>query len=467
LRPRTLLILGLAVVSLGAFIWFFERELPSTKERREREKRILPVNPDEVTAIRIEKGQQRVLLVRREAEGSAATEARAEWRMAEPLSDRADGEEVDSLLSTLTELQKERDLENISRSDVGLDPPRATVKLSSEGREWVLEIGGDIPASRNVVVAVNGIGGSVTEGSFWDDLDREPGDWRSRRVFLAEEDEIERVSVSRPETGLLLVRVGKSFRIESPFKDDADADLVSDLVSGLAQLEIETFLDQTDDKSVLGLDPAAYEVEIGLEGRKEPFALRLGVTADHEKASEMEPEPEELRYGEAEGRVFTARTELAGILGAEAARWRSPAWTGLEVFELDTVRVTEGDSEMVLERVEGDWQRDGEKIRYSVVSDFLFAVTGAEADEVVDRVGSDHLESATGSVLLEVQLTTADAEETLLLHTTASGGFVAERSGRGSLLILTAESVEKLLAKVEQLREEAPLSEEADPDGAA
>jgi hypothetical protein len=334
------------------------------------------------------------------------------------------------------------------------------VKLSTEAREWVLEIGGDIPTSSNVVVAVNGIGGSVTEGSFWDDLDREPGDWRSRRVFLSEEDEIERVSVSRPGTGLVLARVGKSFRVESPFEDDADADLVSDLLSGVAELEVETFLDQADDRSILGLAPAAYEVEIGLEGREEPFALRLGFNAGDEKAGEEEPEPEELRYGEAAGRIFTARTELAGILGAEAARWRSPAWTAVEVFELDTVRVTEGDTEMMLERVEGDWHRDGEKIRYSAVSDLLYAVTGVKADEVVDRAGRDDLATAGGSVLLEVRLTGADREETLRLHTMASGGFAAERSGRDSLLILTAESVENLLAKVEQLREETRLSEE-------
>jgi hypothetical protein len=447
-------------LSLGAFIWFFERELPSTDERREREKRLLPVKPDAVTAVRIEKGQQRVLLVRPEAEEGAGTETRPKWRIEEPLSDRADGEEVDSLLRALTELEKERDLEDVARSEVGLDPPRATVKLSTRKREWVLEIGGDIPASRNMVVAVNGIGGSVTEGSFWDDLDREPGDWRSRRVFLSEEDEIERVSVSGPETGVFLARAGKDFRIESPFEDDADADLVADLLTGIAGLEVESFLDDADDKSILGLDPAVYEVEIGLEGREEPFALRLGSRAGDEEAAGEEPRAEEVRYGEAEGRIFTTRTKLAAILGAEAARWRSPTWTGLEVFELETVRVTEGDSEMVLERVEGDWRRDGEKIRYSAVSDLLYAVTGVEANEVADRTGRDDLANAGGSVLLEVQLTTADTEETLRLYSTSSRGFVAERSGRGSLLILTAESVANLLAKVEQLRDEAPLSEE-------
>ena len=33
MRPRTLLILLVLVLGLGAFIWFYERELPSSEER--------------------------------------------------------------------------------------------------------------------------------------------------------------------------------------------------------------------------------------------------------------------------------------------------------------------------------------------------------------------------------------------------------------------------------------------------
>ena len=42
MRPRTLLVLLALVVGIGAFVYFYERELPSSDERAERAKRVLP-----------------------------------------------------------------------------------------------------------------------------------------------------------------------------------------------------------------------------------------------------------------------------------------------------------------------------------------------------------------------------------------------------------------------------------------
>ena len=54
MKPRTLLILLVAVLGLGAFIWFYERELPSSEERKDLEKKVVKVEKDDVTAITVE-----------------------------------------------------------------------------------------------------------------------------------------------------------------------------------------------------------------------------------------------------------------------------------------------------------------------------------------------------------------------------------------------------------------------------
>ena len=51
MRPRTLAALFLVVAGLLAFIWFYERELPSSDERVELAKRVLSVEADDVRGL--------------------------------------------------------------------------------------------------------------------------------------------------------------------------------------------------------------------------------------------------------------------------------------------------------------------------------------------------------------------------------------------------------------------------------
>lgn len=51
MKPRSLIVLALVVAGLAAFIAFYERELPSSDERRERQDQVLDVDAAEVDAV--------------------------------------------------------------------------------------------------------------------------------------------------------------------------------------------------------------------------------------------------------------------------------------------------------------------------------------------------------------------------------------------------------------------------------
>ena len=54
MKPKTLLVLTVLVAILAAFIFFFEKDLPSTDERAEMEKKVLaPLEGDDVEAVEI------------------------------------------------------------------------------------------------------------------------------------------------------------------------------------------------------------------------------------------------------------------------------------------------------------------------------------------------------------------------------------------------------------------------------
>ncbi|MEM7354282.1 MAG: hypothetical protein AAF657_25985, partial [Acidobacteriota bacterium] len=64
MQPKTLLALSLLVAGLGAFIFLYEKDLPSTDERLERAKRVLQLEADEIDSLEIAWDGQTVRLER-------------------------------------------------------------------------------------------------------------------------------------------------------------------------------------------------------------------------------------------------------------------------------------------------------------------------------------------------------------------------------------------------------------------
>lgn len=151
MRPRSLLILALLVLALGAFLWFVERDLPGSEERTERAALLLPdLDPEAVTAVEIETPEARLRLER-------SQDADA-WRLTLPQTQAgpADPFRVDGLLSALTALVRERELDNADPDSLGLTDPRLRARLEAgeEGAAIELAFGIDVPASRQVAVSV-------------------------------------------------------------------------------------------------------------------------------------------------------------------------------------------------------------------------------------------------------------------------------------------------------------------------
>jgi hypothetical protein len=185
-KPRTVAILAAVVAALAAFVLFFERELPSTDDRRERAGKALALEPEEVTALTLEWEGREVRFERApKGEGEAPPVVRG-WRLAAPITGRADGARLDQLLSALAALEVERELEGTSRADVGLEPPRGQVRWTAGATEGALEVGGEVPASSNVVIAVAGRPEPVVVArAFAADLGRAAADWRARHYTAA------------------------------------------------------------------------------------------------------------------------------------------------------------------------------------------------------------------------------------------------------------------------------------------
>lgn len=485
MKPRTLLVLTLLVATLAAFIWFFERELPSSEERAELADRVLPMEPDEVAAVAIEWNGRSVRLERRGGESGEEEDAPApppEWRLVEPYDARADEATVDTLLEALTGLRKTRTLEDFDPSAVGLEAPRGSVTLTTSDGETLLRVGAGVPASDNVIVALQGATDAwVTSGSFLAQLDREAEAWRSRDVVAVAREDVREIRLSGSREAdtagpVVLERRGERFYLAEPIEDLASADLVDRLLADIATLRARRFLDDDPRSDAeLGLDPPRGTIEVTLEDGG-TVRVELGAPVDGEaRPSEAAPrgDPEAV-YARVDGQRFETATDLLGALDRPASEWRSPAWSAFRSFEVDRIDVVEpGEGDLALARSGVDWRRvsgsSDETIPYTAASDLLFALTEAEGELAQIE--------APGEPILTVRLRSVEdgekgggegGEETLVLYgeIEAAGdgdGAVhpARSSARSSTLLLPAADVAEVLEAIAAVRaaEPAPADE--------
>jgi Domain of unknown function (DUF4340) len=472
MRPRTLLVLLVIVLGLGAFIWFYERELPSSEKRAELEKRVLAdVEKEDITAVTLQGAKGTVRFERVEGPKPAAKQEtkedgeegdetedetpEVEWRIVQPLKARADTFAVDRLLDSVTTLEKTRTIEDADRKAVGLDKPRATVRLATEEGEKVLQFGAGVPTGGSLIAGVEGRDDAyVVSDSILLELDKDPGEWRDRTIFRGDRDAVSRITLSGANGRVVLAKRPDGFWIEAPIQDRADRNLVDGLFSDLTGLTAERFVDNPGPLPELGLAPPKEVVEVTVEGAA-PVRIELGAPAAAGEASPEGDMGSALAYARAGGTVFETRTRLAESANRPPADWRALGLSGLEVHDVESATVTDGNATMELTRAGTDWKRGDTTISYLPVSDLLFAVTDARAERLLPP-------GNPGNPVLTVTLKTKEAgEETLTLYPATPQGVPAKASGRDVVLLLPSDALQQIRQKVKDVREAKPVEEEA------
>lgn len=447
MRPRTLLVLAVVVALLGAFIWFVERDLPSSDERAVRAKRVLSLDAEAVEGLTIEWDERVVELRRRQrevADPGHAAETEFDWQLVRPLNAPADPTAVSSLISRLVELDKERTLEEVGRAEVGLAEPRGRVTLVSPDRTEVVEIGAEIPASSNMTLAVEGRDEVyVVAASVWSTLTKEPGDWRDKALFRDDREAIERLTLTSDEQRVEIARRGEEYWIESPLVDRADREAVDALLTEIVGLRAQSFVDApTDEETSTAFDRPLGTVEVALRGEEAPFRLVLGTAP-----SEGEGVAASGQYARLGGQIVRLNTGLAESFERSADGWRSLDWSVSEVYRIERAVIEDGSGRVEVRREGGDWLRDGEVIGYGPATDLLFDIAGASASHWIDHA------TELGAPEMTVTIDSDDGtQEVLELFAQQEDGVPVRASDRETVLVLSSDVASSIRSKLSDLR---------------
>ena len=459
MRPKSVLVLFVIVVALLAFIWFYERELPSSDERGELAKKALLFDRSEIEQIELEREGQRVRLVRIQSEPDAEEGDVSlgffedEWRLEEPFAGRADVDLVNGLLDALESVEKLRQLEGMGASEAGLDSPRATLLLHTDAGITELAVGSEVPASETMIVRVNEDDPQVVSNSLWSHLSEEPGNWRSKDLYLGERDAIHSVVLETETARIRLARRGDSFWIEEPLEDRADRERIRALLGSIVGLRVHAFIDEPEDSLAdLGLDPPVATVEVAaLDGQQE-FRLDWGLPVSEDATRSF------ARVGE---QIFETSTPLAEYLVSSPEEWRSLALTTFETHQIDSVRVLNDEGELELRRAGADWQRNDERISFTAVSDLLYSLVEAKASGFDSTVELADADAGQAEPHFDITLSDGQREQVLSLGQATGGGIAVRSSDREAILVLEAEVLNEIRQKLAEVRAAEPVGGES------
>ena len=443
MKPKNLAILAAFVVLVGAYILFFERhQMTSEEARQDADKVLRAFDTETVASMVIDSADGRVRL---EKVGS-------EWRLREPLDFPADSLTVDSTLNSLAGIEADRRLgaDGVDLAEYGLDAPVATVVLGrADGGETTLAVGTELPLGQKRALQIEGSDEIViSSGWFASDLQREIDDWRSRDVVNLASEQIASIDIGAGTDTIRAVRLGDEWQLLSPVEDLADKDHLQGLISDLASLRIEEFLDDRADTAELGLQVPDYEITVVRSDGGEPVRLDFGAVREGEGGTEVA-----CRRGD--GEYFWVNDVVGTRLSKAPVLWRSRKVLPFSSWDTKGLRFSVGSETVKLEKVDYQWRftADETEAEQTRVQDRLTALVDLEATDY-DLMAPITEEIGRAEVILSAA---GEGDDEVLTFTffaplTEGGKAVVTVSGRQGVMGIDPLSVAAILGDLGDLR---------------
>src|SRR5690242_2170837 len=133
---RSLLVLVVVALGLGAYIYFVEakKDVDSTEKKA----KVLTVDPGKIDGIEVHAAAGDVTRLKKSG---------ADWQIVGPVSAKADQGAASGIASTLEGLEVDKALDDNPKSvaDYGLAPPRFSVTFTAGGTSHTLNVGSKTP----------------------------------------------------------------------------------------------------------------------------------------------------------------------------------------------------------------------------------------------------------------------------------------------------------------------------------
>jgi hypothetical protein len=262
-----------AVCLLGAVIWVFELNLPSTEQRKESSGRVLDISIEDVSSLTMERENLHADCVNEDGM----------WFIKRPIMARADAGAVTRVLHEMEAMpvrevitaaqRKEREL---GLKDYGFDKPRIRLMTGDPRGKKELLVGGDAPPGDMLYVKLADSDDIMaTSRSILDAVPSEIENLRDRSIVYGEPARTSRLEIQSKTGGFVqLLRKGRMWMIQQPELARADSGRVSYMLQSLYSLKVSRFIcDPVVSPAKEQTVEAAAAANIQPAAKAEPYGL--------------------------------------------------------------------------------------------------------------------------------------------------------------------------------------------------
>jgi hypothetical protein len=269
-RGRSTLALFLALVALGAYIYFVERKREPASEAGEKKEKVFAA----LDAARIEE----LRLTGSGGTTSVLQKKDGRWSLVEPLAAAADEGEVSSLTTNLSSLESQRvvDEQPKSLADYGLAAPKVQVAFRAAGDKNLrtLRLGEKTPTGGDMYAQVDGSPRVfLVSGFLHATFDKKPFDLRDKAALKIDREKVDGIEVQGPSGTIRFTKALDGWRIAAPIEARADAGTVEGLLSRISGAQMRAVVTEQapDDLGPYGLDEPAYTVTLASGSARSVF----------------------------------------------------------------------------------------------------------------------------------------------------------------------------------------------------
>jgi hypothetical protein len=475
MNPRTTLVLAVIAALLGAFVWIHEIEGEADRRAAaDDEKRIFSgLDSADVEALSFET-QDGV---------DARFERRAgRWELVSPVEGPGDAVALDAIAGALANLVREGQVESPEGlAQYGLGEDTRIVRFEVGGETKGIRIGRSTPVGGHLYVAPLGDDEVSYVATYrLNALNRNLADLRDRRVFGFEVGDVDSLRVAWPEAAVELERdAGGHWQMTSPAAVRADDEVVSDLLTNLSFLRVNSFLDEPDEAVEAAARERAIEWTWTLRAPASEDAQ--GDVAETTRTAWIGGSVgEDLLLSGPDGRLYTISPERLDDFERRVVSYRYKTLSEFEIgsprrVEIEFAGEESGSTGVTVDLLEGGWSSEDAAVDSEAFTDLVRELAQLKAADIVaEEMGEAELSSlglAPPRVRIRVDASIGSApdEEVPPLAEIALGrwdeerGLFAQRVGVPTVYLLTGDEADRLPTSWEAFESDFVVSDEPGP----
>ena len=410
MKLRNTLILLLIAGGIFGYIWFVERNRPTTREALERSRRVVEFDRDRINVISIKNPDAKIELRKNE---------NGVWQLEEPVKDRADSMAITQLLTTVETLRHDavlgeegNALNKDQMKEFGVSTSDTKVKFSGGDKTLELLVGKDAAVEGKIYLRVDGSNSVfVVPNDLKNQLSKKADDFRDRKLTDLTPAQVSRVVIQSVAGEIEAEKKSGHWFLLKPLKARGDDSKIGDLIAQATTARVHSFIAEPASTTAYGLQEPRGSVTLFSDAEAEPVVLQIGTDPQEEK----EKDKVYAKLSSRESVVLIPNTVLK-ILETKPNELRDKHLLRVESDIVDRITIEPaGADAIVLARSGENWVRKTDKdvpANSAAAARLLNDLQTHEVTEFVTDVASDVAKYGLDKPRIKVTLSSFASENT-------------------------------------------------------